>query len=1396
VSLKTILLPLALLLPPDEGLSPPPCHLLKNVRVLVGTGEEFESADVLIRDGVIEKVEADLAAPWDARVIDRPGLVVTPGLIDAGSTLLTPKPRRDEDSAEDRSPDVDEGELWRMDPDLRKGLSPAFRVADVLHPPGDAASKHHRAGFTTILAVPHPDGLSGRSALVELGRGVPAELLLLDDVAMHLTLRPPRGGGYPSTLMGGLAHLRQFFADALHARESWEVYRQNGRQTRRPRLDAGYQAALRMLDGEQIAVFEADAARDILTCLALAREFELRPYISGGAEADRVVEELRAAGAAVLLALDFPDEVKGLTVREVSEQGAPAAPAAQEADPPEEVEPKVPERVLQDQDRERRARIATASVLAQAGVPFALTTTGLKDASEFSGNLRLALDAGLSREAALAALTDQAARLLGVGGVVGAVRPGMVADLAVFDGDPFDEQARVEFLFVRGERLTIEHPETKDGKNEKNKKNKKNKKKKKKKKKGQSEAEQPEATAGPAEAEAPPVAELPSEIDQDRRGRLETGGNVVLRNGTVHTVSGETLERAWVVVRDGKIAGIGREADGPPDLSGSAGPAQTIDCEGMHVTPGIIDCHSHIAISGGVNESASSITAEVRIDDEIDGDSLSIFRALAGGVTTAQLLHGSANAIGGQSAVIKLKYRRPAGELRFPDAPRGIKFALGENPKRASSRDSTRYPRTRMGVEAVIRRAFREAQAYAARLRDFDESLAAGEQLAPPRRDLRLEALAGVLDGSIRVHSHCYRADEILMLIRLAEEFGFQIATFQHVLEGYKVGPEIARHGAGASTFSDWWAYKAEAFDAIPYNAALMERAGVVVSLNSDSAELMRRLNLEAAKAVKYGGLDDNAALSLVTLNPARQLGIDRWVGSIETGKHADLAIWSGDPLSVYSTCEWTLVDGEVEFQRAGHPTASSALIDRGAPIASDASDASDATDASGASDALAEDEEPAAAEAAATFDPSPVDVSADVAGAGRYALTNARLVPVATPAIVRGTLLVADGRIEALGADLEVPDGYERIDCSGLTVYPGMLDPGTRLGLTEIGSVSGTVDTSEQGLLQADLRAAVAINPASEHFPVARANGITSAVVRPRGALIAGQSALVRLDGWTWEQMVLVDPLALHVSTPGSSGRSRFRRSESSGDREQERLEQLKQAFEEARELSRLRAEAARAGQSAPPSDARTEALLPYLAGERPVIFDADDEQAIEKAVELARELGLRPILSGAREAWKVAGLLARHDVPVLLGPVLATPSKPHDPYDAPFACASVLARAGVRFAFQTNDSSSVRNLPYQAAMAAAYGLDRERALEAITLAPAQILGVDRDLGSLEPGKLADLVIADGDLLEIRTRVVRLFISGRPISLETRHTRLYEQFSERVERPERPGRLDGELGH
>jgi imidazolonepropionase-like amidohydrolase len=388
---------------------------------------------------------------------------------------------------------------------------------------------------------------------------------------------------------------------------------------------------------------------------------------------------------------------------------------------------------------------------------------------------------------------------------------------------------------------------------------------------------------------------------------------ILIQNATVLTVSHGTIEHGSILIKDGKIAEVGLSIKAPQG-------AQVIDAAGQYVMPGIIDCHSHIAVEGSVNEGSVSVSSIANIAEVINSEDIDIYRDLAGGVTTANVLHGSANSIGGQTIVIKLRWGQPPSKLPFEGAMPGIKFALGENPKRSNFSipgQPKRYPATRMGVEETIRGAFTEARDYKNAWDAYNKKVAAGEKnLLPPRRDLRLEPLVEVLEGKRYVHSHCYREDEILMLLRVAKEFGFKVRTFQHVLEGYKVADELAAAGVGASTFSDWWAYKVEAYDAIPYNAALMTRRGVLVSINSDSAAEAAHLNQEAAKSMKFGGLSHDEALKLVTLNPAIQLGIEKRVGTIDAGKDADLAIYNHDPLSAYAVVQKTIIDGRVLFDR------------------------------------------------------------------------------------------------------------------------------------------------------------------------------------------------------------------------------------------------------------------------------------------------------------------------------------------------------------------------------------------------------------------------------------------------------------------------------------------------
>ena len=365
------------------------------------------------------------------------------------------------------------------------------------------------------------------------------------------------------------------------------------------------------------------------------------------------------------------------------------------------------------------------------------------------------------------------------------------------------------------------------------------------------------------------------------------------------------IDNATLLVEDGKIVAVGADVEVPKGY-------RQIDCRGKHVTAGIIDCHSHIASDSGINESGQAITAEVRIGDMIDPTAISIYRQLAGGVTAINILHGSANPIGGQNQVVKMRWGATGEGMKFAAAPQGIKFALGENVKQSNwgERFSSRYPQTRMGVDELMIDEFEAALAYQQK---WDEWEATHRGL-PPRRDLELEAIAEILNHERWIHCHSYRQSEIVALLRTLERFDIQIGTLQHILEGYKVAPEMAAHGAMGSSFSDWWAYKFEVYDAIPHNGALMHEAGIVVSFNSDDAELGRHLNHEAAKAMKYGGVPPEEAWKFVTLNPARQLRIDEYTGSLEAEKDADLVVWNGPPMSTYSRCEQTWVDGRCYF--------------------------------------------------------------------------------------------------------------------------------------------------------------------------------------------------------------------------------------------------------------------------------------------------------------------------------------------------------------------------------------------------------------------------------------------------------------------------------------------------
>ncbi|HLY08177.1 MAG TPA: amidohydrolase family protein [Planctomycetota bacterium] len=1232
-----------------------------NATLVISPGRALERASVLLRDGLIQDVGPGIEIPKDAEVVDGAGLTVYAGFIDAHSTIGLPDTKRTREQVlqiEGEKPDFTREAPPHMEQANRKGLRPEFDAAEEVHVTEDLAKKAHAGGFTVARVAATDEYLSGRSALVSLSGEPRRNTLLRGLPALHAGFKTYLPG-YPTTLMGVLAHLRQVLLDGRHQAAALEAWKPG-----RPRIpvDAALDALQPALRGEMPVCFAVDTDRDILRAFALADEFGLKVEIAGGEEAWKVAGAVKAHGAPVLLSLKLPKE-----------------PEKKKEEEPE------PARLTAERARRRAEQTDAARVLYEKRVRFCFSSTGLASAGDALTNLATLIEKGLPTDAAIAALTTTPAKLFGIDATHGSIEKGKAATLTVLSAPLGDKSARVKFVVVDGRRFEVD-----------------------------SKAPEEKPKGEKKEELKLPLPDYAIETDQDRVPKTTTGGTVLLKGATILTVAeAGTIGRGSIYVREGKIVAVGADVTAPEDV-------RILDVSGLTVMPGIIDCHSHIAMEGGLNESSQTITPEVRVRDALDSHDVELYRAAAGGVTAANILHGSANAIGGQNAVIKLKYRAPAQQLLFPGAPRGVKFALGENPTQANFADNRgkRFPNTRMGVEAAIRRAFLEA-------REYEQSM---KKDPLTRRDLRLDALLGVLQGEILVHCHCYRADEILMILGAAKANGFRVATLQHALEAYRVTPEIAASGAAVSTFSDWWSYKVEANEAIPYNAALVTREGISCSINSDLPHQIRHLNVEAAKTMKYGGLSEAEALAQVTINPARQLGIEKFAGSIEAGKAADLAFYRGHPFSPYSRCVLTLIDGEVVFEKRDVP-------DHSTP----------------------------------DFQPSkrPRQGPAPRGSGKSWIIANATIHPVSAPPFVGG-LVMADGKIVSLYHVPGGPTGPPMIDATGLHVYPGMIDAHTSIGLSEIGSIAGTRDQSEIGLLQPDLRALSAVNPNSDLIEVTRANGITSALSRPSGGWISGQGAAIRLAGWTPAEMAIKEVCSLHVAIP-----RRPHDGDKPGDKKadaEQPLKSIRAMFEDAKRYD-----------PAVP-DPRLEALQPYLRGELPVLFEADSIPQIRDALKLAADFGLKPVISGGEEAWKVAGLLAEKKVPVILAGVMGIPGESHDPADAQASSAAILAASGVRVAISSAEDyhGGARNTPYHAAWAAAHGLDRDLALKAVTLYPAEILGIADRVGSIDVGKDADLIVTTGDPLEVLTDVVYEFIAGTPVSLESKHTRLYDKFKER----------------
>jgi imidazolonepropionase-like amidohydrolase len=945
---------------PKQGIreNDPRLHALTNARIVTAPGKTIEKGTILIRDGVIIEAGPDVKIPADARVWDLAGKTIYPGFIDAYSRLGLPETLQPEPLRPDADDDDSNAKPKEIPRESAKGMhswnakvTPERKAADYLNLDKKSTRKFRDLGFTSALVVPGRGIFRGSSALINLQEADVTTMVLAPSVAQHIAFDFNRrdDGGYPNSLMGCIALIRQSFLDASWYQTAQDAYRKNPGATERPEANASLAALAEQAQRKQPTVFEADDELELLRALRICDEFKLKPLLYGNGYEYRLRKSLAATKTPIILPLDFPK--------------------APEIERPEQaLEYELDE--LQHWDRAP----GNAARLAEAGIPIAFTTEKLeKPEKEFWSHLRLAVRRGLSKEAALAALTTTPAEMFGVADRLGSIAPGRIANLVVANGDLFSSEAKVLTTWVDGYYYdtdsAAEHdprgtwevtsegktlPLTVEGELDKLEVKLVGEKATVSMKedavlllapaklldKGEGSIRLSGRIAGETitgTGETPTGApirwsakrtaaytpgkkpdEKPSPLDTPLDfpetypagsfGRVappEQPHSVLIQGATIWTSGAQgTLQNADLLVIDGKISAVGTALKAPAGAS-------VVDGKGTHVTPGIVDCHSHTAISKGVNEGSHAVTCEVRIADVLDATDIDIYRELAGGVTAANILHGSANPIGGQNQVIKFRWGALPEELKLADAMPGVKFALGENVKQSNWGDkfTKRYPQTRMGVEQLFRDRFRAALEYEAALKKKDG--------LPPRRDLQLEALLEIVNGKRLIHCHSYRQDEVLMLLRVANEFKIKIGTFQHILEGYKVADDIAKHGAGGSTFADWWAYKWEAFDAIPDNAAMMSSRGIVTSVNSDSGDLARRLNTEAGKSTKYAAMPADEALKLVTIYPARQLHIDARVGSLEPGKDADFVVWNGPPLSNYTSVKQTWIEGRRYFDRA-----------------------------------------------------------------------------------------------------------------------------------------------------------------------------------------------------------------------------------------------------------------------------------------------------------------------------------------------------------------------------------------------------------------------------------------------------------------------------------------------
>lgn len=1465
--------------------------------VVVSSERTVEDATLVVRDGRVVSVEAGGEPPAGARVVDVGGKWIYPGFVDPYTEYGLPREKEERQGGgffSRRTPPQYEGDrtgarAWN------EAIHAERAWIDAFEPDAKAAEPLLERGVTTVQSVRKDGIFRGRGLVATLADAEPNEVVLVPRTGHFLSFdKGSSQQAYPNSQMGSIALIRQTLLDA----EWYAQARQAADAAERPMVDRALEA---LADLEEPVVFDTEDPLALLRAARIGEELGLSLIHVGTGIAFERADEIAALDSPVILSLAFPEEPEVGTYEKALDtslqdlrrwERAPTTPAVlaergvRFAFTGHGLEKKDDffanlRRTVEMGLDESTALAALTTVPAELvglGEEAGTLETGRRadlvitsgdllhddeakvqavwiggeeakafeevEAEDFSGRwawtvegqrLEVEVSGPPTKPTVELVEGEERESLSGVEATRDTLSfrapwgAGEAAGVARFALHRLEDAPYGQVALPDGRLVTadVERLTTFDA--------------------GDEGKESADAGDGEPDALLSRLTHPNVAFGYVERPQPET---VVVRNATIWTnEEAGVLEGADLLVRDGKIAAVGQGLDAP---SG----AREVDATGKHVTAGIIDEHSHIAISAGVNEGSHAATAEVRIGDVVDPDDIGIYRALAGGTTAAQLLHGSANPIGGQAQVVKLRWGADAEGMKLTAAPPSIKFALGENVKQSNWGDvfTSRYPQTRMGVEAFMRDRFQAAKEYAAEQAGWEElSDRQRRGQVAPRRDLQLEALAEILAGERLIHCHSYVQSEVLMLIRLAEEMGFTVQTFTHILEGYKVAPEMAEHGAGGSTFSDWWAYKFEVYDAIPTNACLMHEAGVVTSINSDSSDLIRRLNTEAGKMVAHCGLDEQEALKMVTLYPAVQLEIDDRVGSLAAGKDADFVIWSGHPLSEYSRAEQTWVDGAQMFSlerdaelrqqiRSERATLIQKILDDEKPDKDEEKDggkpdgdepASPPTTPAQAlilgltaisrrrgsrvsgltalpatlSRSRGHDSIPAE-----TRDLRPETRSSSIrpwsalalhlglalVGGVAHAYDPVPGEPQSTPVLLRGgdlytvgqgvleatDLLFADGKITAIGKGLDAPPEAEVIDVSGQRVYPGLIALSTTIGLTEIDAVRATRDLDETGSVNPEVMAYVAYDPDSEIIPTVRSEGITTAQVAPQGDLLRGRSAVLHLDGWTREDAGLEPADGLFLSWPRAAVIDAWWMDETPEEQRKQMAEQrteLRETFE----LARAYAASRDAGEEVE-QDLRWEAMHPLWSGEMPLYVRADDYRQILEAVQFASDFGLRMVLVGGGEVWKVADLLARRGIPVVVDSTSGLPYRSEADYDLPGRLPKILHDAGVTVAIGLLDEGwSVRNLAIEGAgRAVAFGLPYEMALRAVTLTPAEILGIDDRQGSLEVGKDATLIVSSGDVLDtLGHDVTHMWIEGRAVDLDNKQKELFQKYRTKIER-------------